>query len=182
VSTHVKMLVVVALAAIVGASHAAAQDKPPAPLPAPKPALVIIPINVQVVISKFQGDKKVGSLSHSLAVTVDGGPSRLRMGAKVPVRQMQGGVSYQDVGTNIDCNATTLDGGRFRIMLTVEDTSIYGDERAELAKATDNPTFRSFHLSTSAVLRDGQSAQFTAATDKVNGEVTKVDVTLTVLK
>jgi hypothetical protein len=32
------------------------------------------------------------------------------------------------------------------------------------------------------VLKDGQSAQFTAATDKVSGEVTRVEVTLNVVK
>jgi hypothetical protein len=32
------------------------------------------------------------------------------------------------------------------------------------------------------ILKDGQSAQFTSATDKVSGEVTRVDVTLFVVK
>jgi hypothetical protein len=32
------------------------------------------------------------------------------------------------------------------------------------------------------VLRDGQTRQFTAATDRVTGEVVKVDVTLRVVK
>jgi hypothetical protein len=32
------------------------------------------------------------------------------------------------------------------------------------------------------ILKDGQTSQLTVATDKVNGEVTKVDVTLNVLK
>ena len=32
------------------------------------------------------------------------------------------------------------------------------------------------------LLRDGQSAQYSTATDKVNGEVWKVDVTMNVVK
>jgi hypothetical protein len=32
------------------------------------------------------------------------------------------------------------------------------------------------------MLRDGQSTQYTAATDPVSGEVLKIDVTLTVVK
>jgi hypothetical protein len=32
------------------------------------------------------------------------------------------------------------------------------------------------------MLKDGQTAQFTTATDKVSGDVIKVDVTLTVVK
>jgi hypothetical protein len=31
-------------------------------------------------------------------------------------------------------------------------------------------------------LKDSQSLQYTTATDKVNGEVTKIDVTMNVLK
>jgi hypothetical protein len=32
------------------------------------------------------------------------------------------------------------------------------------------------------VLRDGQSTQFTAATDKISGEVTRAEMSLTVVK
>ena len=37
-------------------------------------------------------------------------------------------------------------------------------------------------LVASAMLKDGQSTQFSAATDKVSGEVVTIDVTLTVVK
>jgi hypothetical protein len=46
----------------------------------------------------------------------------------------------------------------------------------------DVPTFRSFRSSNVVVLKDGQSTEFAAATDKISGEVVKVDVTLTVVK
>ena len=44
------------------------------------------------------------------------------------------------------------------------------------------PALRSFRFTNSLVLKDGQTAQFTTAVDKVTGVVTKVDVTLTVVK
>ena len=44
------------------------------------------------------------------------------------------------------------------------------------------PSFRNFRVTEQVMLKDGQSREFVAATDKVNGEVTKVDVTLTVVK
>ena len=89
-----------------------------------------------------------------------------------------GPIQYQDVGTNIDCAANTYEGGRYGIELTIDDTSVYDDQ----GKQSDKPSFRSFRASDSMILKDGQSAQFTAATDKVSGEVTEVDVTLTVVK
>ena len=44
------------------------------------------------------------------------------------------------------------------------------------------PAFQSFSSSMSVILKDGQSAQYTTATDKVSGEVIKVDVTLNVIR
>jgi hypothetical protein len=44
------------------------------------------------------------------------------------------------------------------------------------------PIIRNFTSTNELTLRDGQSAQFTAATDRISGEVTRVDVTLNVVK
>jgi hypothetical protein len=44
------------------------------------------------------------------------------------------------------------------------------------------PAFRSFTSSFNLLLKDGQTAQHTAATDPISGEVIRVDVTLNVLK
>ena len=44
------------------------------------------------------------------------------------------------------------------------------------------PAFRTFKSTFVPILRDGQTAQYTAATDPVIGEVVKIDVTVTVLK
>jgi hypothetical protein len=49
-------------------------------------------------------------------------------------------------------------------------------------KTNEAPAFQSFNLSDSLILKDGQSSELLAATDKVTGEVTKIDVTLTVIK
>ena len=88
---------------------------------------------------------------------------------------------YQDVGTNIDCATSPLDDGRFRMELVVEDSSLYPEDQAR-SVAAERPSFRSFRASNSLVLKDGQTTQFTTAIDKVTGVVTKVDVTLTVVK
>jgi hypothetical protein len=180
--------------ALASAGMARAQEKP-APAPGPK----ITPIKVQVVISRNQGEKKISSMPYNLSInaTQDGqaspGRGNLRMGAQVPVLMMAapvvdgkampaaGPIQYKDIGTNIDCVASELADGRFKVEITIDDGSIYPDEQS--APATKgSPSFRSFRANDSMILRDGQSAQFTAATDKVNGETVKVDVTLAVVK
>jgi hypothetical protein len=156
------------------------------------------PLKVQVVVSRYQGEKKTSSMPYTLAFNVLGngkgfgqGVGSLRMGSKIPIRMMTmpvidgqkipagGPVSYQDVGTNIDCRTIGVGDGRFSVEVTVDDTSVYADENG---KQADQPSFRSFRATNSMILKDGQSGQFTSAVDKVNGEVTKVDVTLTVVK
>jgi hypothetical protein len=123
------------------------------------------------------------------------GPSHasLRMGAKVPVVMMamtnvpkdapQGGpIQYQDVGTNIDCDATMMADGRFKVQITVDDTSVFPDDQPTSAATKGSPSFRSFRASDAMILKDGQTSQFTTATDKVSSETVRVDVTLTVVK
>jgi hypothetical protein len=172
---------------------AAAQEKTPAP---PVRATAMTALKVQVTISRYQGEKKLSSMPYSLSVNASPDRtdvSRLRMGGKVPVmavampvvdgKQMPaaGPISYQDVGTNIDCTALMLDEARYKITVTVDDTSVYSEDQAPLT-VKGSPTFRTFVLTNSAVMKDGQSTQFTSATDKVSGETVKVDVMLNVVK
>ena len=179
-----------------------AQDRPAAP--APKAPQAVTPLKIQVVISRYQGDKKISSLPYSLTVTGGGGAAEpmagpafvgranLRMGAKVPVVVTTFGAAeskavqswnYQDVGTNIDCHVWAVDDGRFRVEITIDDSSVYPDENKEAPGAVKGvPSLRSFRASDAMLLKDGGTAQFTAATDKVSGETVRVDVTLTVVK
>jgi hypothetical protein len=122
--------------------------------------------------------------------------SGVRMGAEVPVPtaaslapgggvpSTPGPIQYKAVGTNIDCFARSLEGGRFNVDIVIEDSSIYSDGQTDpgASRRNDIPTFRSYKLSNAVILKDGQTTQFTAATDKISGEVVRVDVTLTVVK
>ena len=166
-----------------------------------------VPLKVTVVLSRYQGEKRVSSMPYTLGVTAKEGPSAprttLRMGVDVPVLQTvfggggagdnatlpQSSYTYRNVGTNIDCTAS-LDpamNGVFQLMMTVSDTSV-GLGAAATKPSTpsavmaDVPTFRSFNSSFTALFRDGQTTQYTSATDPLSGEVMKIDVTLNVMK
>lgn len=142
------------------------------------PGKPLTPLKIQVTISRYEGDKKVSSLPYILAVTANGPQGvSMRMGAEVPVPSGPGVINYRSVGTNIDCSAASVDEGRFTVRLTVNDSSIMERRSSDAA-----PTLRSFSTSNEVVLKDGQTAQFTAAADKTTGEVMKVEVTLTVEK
>jgi hypothetical protein len=154
---------------------------------APKPST---PLKVTVVISRWQGEKKTASLPFTLAVSADDlhyGSATLRMSEQVPVPQqtIAGGnapvasYTYRQVGTNIDSQARSIEDGRFSVMVSIEDSQIFSDS----AKATVGlPSFQTFSSTMNVILKDGQTTQYTTATDKISGEVVKVDVTLNVVR
>jgi len=149
-------------------------------------------LRVQVVISRHQGERKLASLPYSFSVTVEGRPVRVRMGVETPVAvatssdtgKASTSFQYRNVGTNIDCNARDAGEGRYRLTLSVENSSVAGAGSGGLPEVTTTgaPLFRTFKTDLDPVLRDGQTVQTVASTDPVTGEVVKIDVTLNVVK
>jgi hypothetical protein len=170
-------------------------------LPRPDPRSVAsVTLRVQLVISRFQGEKKQASLPYSFLVGAR--PStmsarqfavRMRMGIDTPVpvttydasgsTPKSTGIQYRNVGTNIDCWATDLADGSYQLNLSVENSAaLSGSDRPGAAAGLDAPLFRRFETFIDPILRDGQSMQMMASTDPVTGEIVKIDVTLNVVK
>lgn len=162
-------------------------------------AIAVTPIDVEIVIARYQGDKKLSSLPYKLNVNAGAqrALTRMRMGGAVPMPTMTppttpdgkplpvvgpSPVQYMDVGTNIDSSARPLPDGRFEVFVSVEDKWVATASQASPGSVSTLPFVRSLQTSNTLVLRDGQTRQFTAAADRVTGEVVKVDVTLRVVK
>jgi hypothetical protein len=158
-------------------------------------------LRVQLVISRYQGDKKVASLPYTFVVTTGGARARMRMGVDTPVPMAmtpapEGGkpltsIQYRTVGTNIDCQAIERDEGRYQLSIGVENSSALPLEKgpttgpnppAVETNVTGSPLFRRFDTNLEPWLRDGQSIQTIASTDPVTGEVVKIDVTMNVVR
>ena len=205
---RVRMLSQIVLISASVSCPVAAQVKPQAPpvqvmefQPAPRSPAVATALKVTVVLSRYQGEKRVSSMPYVMGVTAGatapGPKTTLRMGTDVPVvttvfggdgkSTPQSSYSYRNVGTNIDCTAwgeeTTA--GLFAVSLTITDSSI-GLDASKKPNAQgvvpDIPSFRNFNSSFTALLRDGQTMQYTSATDPVTGEIMKIDVTLNLMK
>lgn len=157
-----------------------------------------IPLRVNVVVSRHQGEKKISSMPYTLSVVAnDNDKTSLRMGVDVPIPSTvfggssEGGktsvpmtsFSYRSIGTNIDCSARTIEEGVYKLDLAVQDSSIFIREKDTTGVPNaPAPTVRHFTSTFNLILRDGQTVQHTAATDPVSGEVLRVEVTLNVLK
>jgi hypothetical protein len=147
-----------------------------------------IPLKVTVQISRFDGEKRTASLPFTLWVNT-GGQGSIRMSSEVPVptTTVQEGkavssYTYRPLGTNIDCSANALDGGLFRLSMSVEDSQVFRAAGVQAQIEGLRPTFQTFRAQLQPILRDGQQVQFAVATDKTSGEVIKLDVTLNLVK
>lgn len=164
-------------------------------------------VRIDVVLSRYQGDKKISSLPFTLfgtAASTRQGMMNVRMGVDVPVGSStvtrgtatpnntssesttSTRVDYRNVGTSIDCSVMTMadDPGRYSVYVNVQDSSVFTpdtDPKAQL-KISDPLAFRTFYVQNTLPVRDGQTVQFVSAADKISGEVLKVEVTLTVMK
>ena len=177
----------VLIAALAGPAVAVAQEK------------ALVPLKVQLVVSRQSVDKKVvSSLPYTLWVTANNAAvltTSVRMGVQVPIVQTsfgqpaaggfatipQASYSYKDIGTNIDCSARSQADGSFSLDIKLNDTSVSFDSK-DPNQMKGVPAFRNFTSNFSILLKDGQTAQYASATDPVSGETLKVDVTLNVLK
>ena len=188
---HRPLIAVITLSLALGCALWAQEKPAPPPAQAKAQTSGPVPLKVQIVIARYQGDKKIGSVPYTLTVNASGGGrASLRMSTQIAIPagatgKDSGSYQFHSIGTNIDCTATGLDDGRFKLDINIEDSSVYPDVPGaqNVPKAfSDIPAFRSFSLSDSVILKDGQTSEFVAATDKLTGEVTRIDVTLTVVK
>jgi len=185
---------------LVVASSAVAQGQTLSPPPTPKIAgdpNRVLPVRVQVVVARYQGDKRISSMPYTMSVNAAlRGVGQIRIGADIPISMAAGqppadgkpaaaapAISYDQIGTQIDCRVTPTDDGRFVLELTVSEKSVYPDgEGPNVARPMGNPPFRSFRANNTMVLKDGQASEFAAAGDRLTGEIIRVEATLHVLK
>jgi hypothetical protein len=157
------------------------------------------PLKLQIVFAEFDGERKVKSLPYTLLTSPLSGrrevPVRLRIGSRVPVYTgKDGGMTYVDVGTNIDCSTSgPTEDGQFYVQLLLEQSWVEGDvpvaverpgmEQAEkLPPPFRQPVIRQFKSDLNLIMRDAQTVESTLATDPLSGKVIKVAVTLNVVK
>jgi hypothetical protein len=191
-------MTILAAAALMSAIAAPAVAQATQEKPAPPPKMQA---KVDVVITRYQGDKKVASQPYMMMPTINtsnGGYASLRIGVDVPIGTTTTtrppnangtpGVTttepkYQNVGTNMDCQVNPLPDGRFEVMVSVTDSSLFSpDGSAFSTRPSEASAFRTFQGRNTLIMRDGQTMLLTTATDKVTGEVIKVEVTFTLIK
>jgi len=166
-----------------------------------EPQFSPIPLKIQVLLTEYAGTQKVSSLPYTIYTLAypplsvhwigDRRATHLRFGVKVPLTTgPDGQFTYEDVGTNIDCDALQADGGKVGLDFTVERSSVSvpgaSGEESEWKPGdqapSPHPMIRNFRDSFFLVMRDGATMEGTSAVDPVTGHVLKIEVTLNELK
>jgi type II secretory pathway component GspD/PulD (secretin) len=195
VTRTLKYSLPMALAVALSVNLAAQDGQPSTPPPASRPASPAqVGLKVSLIFSRLQGDKKVSSLPYTVFVTANDQRTSLRLGTQIPVPTTtitdKGSVpsyNYRDVGTNIDCAASSAPDGAYKLTITITDSSVYYPDESDAATrsttaVTRAPAFRNFNSTFTLLVRDGQTVQSTSVTDPVSGQTIKVDATLNVQK
>lgn len=198
------LLVVLTVAA---APSIAAAQAAPTPAAAAKPPLDVVAVQVDVVLTRWQGEKKISSLPFVLIASASsrgGNSTSIRMGVDVPIgtstsnaTQTTGAQTnntravattksetvFRNVGTDIDTQLTRTDETTYSVYLNIRDSSIFSSDSSKPLSAVADPTaFRTFNASNTLPMKDGQTRLFGMGTDKITGETMRVEVKLTVLK
>jgi hypothetical protein len=154
----------------------------------------ITPVRLQVVLTEYDGEKKIASLPYSFFVYSEQGAHTsystfTRVGVRVPVSAVgkEGQATFVDVGSNIDCGVQTEEDGRFSVRLNFERSSLYfqgrGDEKGMIKNAEGGqPYIPTIRTQTLVLLKDGQTTEALMAADPLNGHVFRINVTLNVQK
>jgi hypothetical protein len=207
---RLSVAVLILAAGVLIAGAAVAEDVPPPPALGPGTPVPSTQLRVEVVIARYEGERKVASTPNSflLAAYPKDTPrgkhpkSELKMGVEIPIPVTtfaaasgeKGGTlapatsfQYRNVGTNIQCRAREIGGGLFEIVLWLETSTVYAGADAEdaayEAQAPGGRTmFRTFNVILRPLLRDGESVETVASADPVTGEVVKVSVSMKVVK
>jgi hypothetical protein len=204
---RLNVAVLVLAAGVLAAGAAVAEEAPPPAAPgAPVPSTQL---RVDVVMTRYQGERKVASTPNSFILPAyprdtpenKHPKSELRMGVEVPIPVTtfsaasgeKGGTlapatsfQYRNVGTNMQCRAREVGDGVYEISLVLEASTVYAGGEADAPYEAQAPggrtMFRTFNVSLRPLLRDGETVETVASADPVTGEVVKVSVSMKVVK
>jgi hypothetical protein len=151
----------------------------------------VISMDVKIVFSEFEGEKRVTSLPYILSSIFDESDrtarSSLRMGIRVPILTdaKEEKIQYNNVGTDVDCVVRRRADNRFRVELTVNRSSVFtpgGTPASPGASISSRPILGNFSSTFNVMLRDGESREVVVASDPVTGRLSKIEVSLKLVK
>lgn len=176
-----------------------AQEKTATDAPASQTSESVTPIKLQVLLTEYDGTKKIASLPYTMSLTATpenkpGTYAQVRDGVRVPVltgsKTGESSMQYIDVGTNIDARVAHTAGELYSVEVRIERSSLVvradNNQAKEWAPGDPSPgsqpLIRDFRNNFTTQLRQDHGNEATVASDPMTGHVLKVEVLLSVVK
>ena len=148
--------------------------------PQPEPATA----KLQVVVSRFEGDKEVSTQPFQLQFAM-GQTGNLKMetdlkklpASEIPPCVTQAALVNQKVGTQVDSIVTAMPDGKFTVSLTITERNLAG---CRTAGNVEVPVFSNRITAHTSRLQSGETAEFVFASNAANKTSAKAAVTLLV--
>jgi hypothetical protein len=134
---------------------------------------------VDYAIHEFDQGKRTNTRSYTLKV--EARPDRMwnfRVGNRVPIATEKDKFNYYDVGVNLDCGLTEVDGS-VRIETRLEINSVAG---SEMASAPSTPVIRSLRLTDIAIAEPAKPTLVGAVDDVTSNRRYEIEVTAVKIK
>lgn len=140
---------------------------------------------VELKINELEKGKTVNTRNYVMVMAKSknqrSANGRIRVGSRVPYATKTGEFSYQDVGMNIDCNLTPLDGDHVQADLTVDSSGLAG-EREAVGPANANPVFRSLRWQGTPAVMLAKPTVVSEVDDVASDHRYQIEMTVTEIK
>ncbi len=141
---------------------------------------------VDLKISELEKGKTLDSRSYVMVMAKSksqrSANGRIRVGSRVPYPvNKEGTIQYQDVGMNIDCNLTPLDGDHVQADLTVDSSSL-SHSQGEVSASIVSPVFRNLRWQGTPALVVGKPTVVSEVDDVTSDHRYQIEMTVTELK
>jgi hypothetical protein len=149
------------------------------------PSAVGTRYRVEVKINELEKGKTVNTRNYvmlmAMSKTQRAAIGRIRVGSRVPYATKASEFQYQDVGMNIDCNLTPLDGDHVQTDLTVDSMGLAG-ERETVSPTNANPVFRTLRWSGTPAVALGKPTVVSEVDDVTSDHRYQIEMTVTGIK
>lgn len=172
---------------------------------APPKVTAGVPVQVEIRLVRVKDGKEVGSLPYLMSLVAASGEeldvyrfltgqstfprsASIRAGVTVPIPSAGSSgdpatYAYRNVGTNIDCTVVRAPDGRFAMRVSISDSSLYIAPGASAPAANvAAPILNSFEALSVFTVTANEKREFLVATDRINGETVRAELTLRVVK
>jgi hypothetical protein len=133
---------------------------------------------IEITVREIEDGKRLNSRNYMMVVE-DGSWGRIRVGSRVPIVGGEKGLTYNDVGMNIDCRPRGREDS-VALDFSLESSGVVAQEQPRAADT--NPVIRQQRSNLTSVVTPGKPTLIATMDDVVTNRRYEIEVTATKVK